>query len=86
MDIRSVLKGKIKVSVKIKPVVDSLIDEVLEPALDKIVADSRNPFDNMLKASVYPALEKEMKEFAEKKIQELQAKIPESIRDFIELQ
>lgn len=51
------------------------IDEVLEPALDKIVADSKNPFDDMAKASLYPLLEKELKELAQKKYDEFIAKL-----------
>lgn len=46
-------------------VIDSL-DQILEPALKKVVDDSSNVFDDMLYASVYPILKKELKEQIEK--------------------
>lgn len=49
-----------------------VIDEVLEPALDKIVADSENPYDDMAKAALYPVLEKALKDIIAEKWAELQ--------------
>lgn len=86
MDILGALKGKVKLKISVKPVAMSLIDDVLEPAIDKIVADTKNPFDNMLKASVYPMLESEIKSGVSKAIDGLKLKIPEGLRDFIELE
>jgi hypothetical protein len=51
-----------------------VIDQVLEPALDKIVADSANPYDDMAKAALYPVLEKALKD----KVGELWAEIQPS--------
>ena len=48
-----------------------LLDQVLKPALDKMVADSENPYDDMLVAALYPVLDKEIKE----KIAEMVAKL-----------
>jgi len=48
-----------------------IIDEVLEPALDKVVEDSANPYDNMMKAAVYPVLEAELKKVIADKWAEL---------------
>ena len=48
-------------NVNLKGIAYDMIDEVLEEALKKVVADSSNPFDDMLMASVYPILEKEVK-------------------------
>lgn len=49
-----------------------VVDEVLEPALDKIVADSENPYDDMAKAALYPVLEKALKDIINEKWAELQ--------------
>lgn len=51
--------------------VKDVIDEILEPALDKMVADSANPYDDMAKVALYPILEEALKA----KIDELDAKI-----------
>lgn len=86
MDILSAIKGKVKIKLGLSPIVDSLIDDVLEPALDKLVADTSNPFDNILKASVYPALESEIKSRIKDQISKLKDKLPESIKDFVEIE
>lgn len=51
-----------------KGLIFDVLDEALEPALKKVVEDSSNPFDDMLMASVYPILEKELKEYIEKNL------------------
>ena len=86
MDILSAIYGKLKLSIKVKPVAMGIIDDVLEPAIDKIVADTKNPFDDMLKKAVYPMLEAEIKDGISKAIDGLKLKIPEGLRDFIELE
>lgn len=50
-----------------------VIDEVLEPALQKVVDDSENSYDNMLMAAAYPVLEAEMKKVINEKWLELSA-------------
>ena len=62
-------------NISIEGIVVDGIDLVLEPALKKVVADSANPFDDMLMASVYPILEKELKEMLAEKLAELEAKL-----------
>lgn len=52
-----------------------LIDEVLEKALQKVVDNSSNKFDDMLMAAIYPTLEKELKELIQKKYDELIEKL-----------
>jgi hypothetical protein len=86
MDIISVLKGKIKIKVSIKPIVSDLVDKVLEPALEKVVQDSKNPLDNILKAAIAPALEAEIKRLAGEQVDKLSALIPESLKDIIEIE
>jgi hypothetical protein len=41
-------------------IVEDLLDKVLEAALDKLVADTANPVDNMLKDALYPVIKKEL--------------------------
>jgi hypothetical protein len=40
------------------------LDMVIEPLLDKLVARTDTPFDDALKASIYPKLSEEAKELA----------------------
>lgn len=54
-------------SIDLNGLAAGLIDEILEEALKKVVADSSNTMDDMLMAAIYPVLEKELKE----KIKEL---------------
>lgn len=65
------LLALVKKNINLAGVFADLLDELLEPALQKVVADTSNPFDDMLMASVYPILEKELKELAAKKIDDL---------------
>ena len=46
-------------------------DEVLEPALDEIVQDSKNPFDNMAKAALYQPLEDVIKKKIDEAVDKL---------------
>lgn len=55
-------------SIDLKKLAYGLVDEVAEEALKKVVADSSNPFDDMLMASVYPVLEKELKKLIDEKL------------------
>ena len=54
--------------------VGDVLDEILEPILEGFVADSSNPYDDMLLAALYPVLEKELKA----KLDELLKKIFET--------
>jgi hypothetical protein len=38
-----------------------VLDEILEPVLKGFVADTSNPYDDMLLAAIYPVLEAELK-------------------------
>lgn len=51
-----------------KGLIFDALDEVLEPALKKVVEDSSNPFDDALMVSIYPALEGFLKEYIEEKL------------------
>jgi len=61
----------LKKNVNIGGLLADELDLVLEPALQKVVDDSANPFDNMLMASVYPTLEKYLKDEIEKRVNQL---------------
>lgn len=71
MDFKEKALKILKDNVNLQGIAFDVIDDVLEEALKKVVADSSNPFDDMLMASVYPVLEKELKELIEKKFKEL---------------
>lgn len=81
-----ILKGSVKIKISIKPIVNKAIDEALEPALQKIVADSSNKFDDIMLASIYPSLEREVKEKVSKEIDKLKDKLPASVKDLIEIE
>lgn len=86
MKIMEVLRGKIKISIKVSPLIDDLESKVLEPALQKIVDDSSMPFDNIVKAAIYPKLAEEAKKLAKAEVEKLKAKLPEALRDFVEIE
>ena len=62
-------------AIDLSKLASGLIDNVLEEALKKVVANSENTMDDMLMAAIYPVLEKEIKELIEKEIEELKAKL-----------
>ena len=47
--------------INIKGMLNELIDEALEPALKKVVADTENPYDDMLLAATYQPIENAVK-------------------------
>lgn len=52
-----------------------VIDDVLEASLDKVVAESNTPWDDQIKALVWPLLEKEVKEQVAKAVEKLKASL-----------
>jgi hypothetical protein len=65
------LMEMVKKNLDLKSASDLLIDGILEPALKKVVEDSSNKIDDALMLSIYPILEKEMKEQVYKLIDKL---------------
>lgn len=55
-------------SIDLKVMANGLLDEVLEEALKKVVADTSNPIDDMVMATLWPVLEKEVKALIEEKL------------------
>ena len=51
-------------NINLPGLVEAVLKQVVEPALDKLVADTTNPFDNMAKAAMYPTLEAELNKLA----------------------
>lgn len=70
MSEREKLIAMVKKNIDINGIVVDLLDELLEPALQRIVDSTENPFDNML-MSVYPILEQELKEAVKEKLDSL---------------
>lgn len=65
------------IKIDLNAISNGLIDAVLEPALQKVVDDSSNPFDNAAMAMLYPILEVEAKKLLAVEIAKLEAKIKE---------
>ena len=52
----------------VKGLLTELVTEVVDEALDKVVADSSNPYDNMAKAAMWPVMEAELAKQIEEKV------------------
>jgi len=61
MDIKDKLLDNLHKHMDVPGFLGAVMDDILEPALEKIVNDTSNPFDNILKDAVYPPLEAEIK-------------------------
>lgn len=59
---KELLLALLKKHVNAPGLINDIIDEVVEKAIDKFIADSSNPYDDMLKAAIWPVIEKEVKE------------------------
>jgi len=55
-------------SIDLKKLANGLVDEVVQKALEKVVADSANPIDDVIMAALWPVLEKEVKKLIEEKL------------------
>ena len=52
----------------IKGFMSEMVADVLDEALEKMVQDSKNPYDNVAKASLYPVVEEKLLEVIEDKL------------------
>lgn len=68
----------VKKNINLGGLVADTLDEVLEPALKKVVEKTENKFDDALMATLYPLLEKEIKELIEDGVNKVFAKIEEA--------
>lgn len=69
IDLKAILKNRIDLKGLL---VEDLLVGILEKTLDKIVADSSNPYDDMLKAALLPMLKKELIEQVDKLLAKLE--------------
>ena len=60
------VKASVLKNLDVPAVVADMMDDILEPALKKIVKDSSNALDDVLMAAIYPTLENEVKAMAVK--------------------
>jgi hypothetical protein len=67
------LKKLVLDSVDLEKLAFGVIDEVLEKALNEVVAKSENKIDDAVAAMIYPILEVEIKKFISAKVAELKA-------------
>jgi hypothetical protein len=65
MEIKNAALNAIVDSIDLKKLVSSLIDNVVEEALKKVVADSENTFDDVAFAALWPSLEKQIHKLIE---------------------
>jgi hypothetical protein len=72
MDGKEVVKLVLK-SIDEKALVAGVLEQILEPALKKLVADTTNPFDDALYAMAYPQLKTFLMEEIEKLVAPLEA-------------
>jgi NH3-dependent NAD+ synthetase len=83
MDLKKPLLDVVKTSVQVKinlvGLADGLVDEVLEPALKEVVANTQNTFDDAAMAMVYPTLEVELKKLYKTKLEAIQKQIDEQL-------
>lgn len=61
MDHKQIVKELLIDSVKLNGFVKGVMDRILEPALQNIVDNTENKYDDMAKAALYPLLDAELK-------------------------
>ena len=67
-DVKSKMLKILASSINLKGLANALVDEVIEEALKKVVADSATAFDDMAMAALWPVLEKEVKDLINEKL------------------
>lgn len=55
-------------SIDLQKLAKGLVSEILDEALDDLVNDTKNPYDNVVKASLYPVLEAKLIEAIDKNL------------------
>lgn len=75
LEIAEALKKVAIEAIDLEKLAFGIIDQVLEPALDNLVAKSENKIDDAVKALVYGPLEVELKQLIAKEVAKLKAKI-----------
>jgi phage gp29-like protein len=54
---------------------EASMDESVDVELEKLVDDSKTPFDNIAKDAIYPALSKGLKEKLREELEKIKAKL-----------
>lgn len=62
---KAALLAAVAKNINVPGLVDEVLKGALDQALEKIVQDSSNPFDNVLKAAIYPTLSAELTKLVE---------------------
>lgn len=58
-------------SIDLNKLAEGVLDDLIDEALQKVVDDSSNPFDNAAKAMIYPLLSAEIKKVVAKAVEDL---------------
>lgn len=83
-EILEVLKESVVIKIDIDGAVMGIVNKVLEPALNKIVADTSNPIDDSIVALLLPLLKKEVASALAKLEDKLEEKIEAKLGDIID--
>ncbi len=70
---KAALLAAVAKNINVPGLVDELLKGALDQALEKIVQDSSNPFDNVLKAAIYPTLSAELTKLVDEQWKKLLA-------------
>jgi hypothetical protein len=68
---KKLLLALVAANINVPGLLKGVLDQVLEPALQKLVDDTSHPFDNMAKEALYPVIEKELNDWVAKQWAEL---------------
>jgi hypothetical protein len=71
----------VEIKVDLVKLGELVIDDVIEKALDKVVADTATPFDDGAKALVWPILEREAKKLLADKVKDLEEIIAKKLEE-----
>lgn len=74
------MQKNLKLTISLSGLAEDFLSGWLEDKLSKIVADTANPIDDMLKASLMPLLQKEIM----KTLEDLEKKNPMNLFDILE--
>ena len=70
---KAALLAAVAKNINVPGLVDEVLKGALDQALEKIVQDSSNPFDNVLKAAIYPTLSAELTKLVDEQWKKLLA-------------
>jgi len=70
------VKASVLKNLNVPGLMGDVLDEVLEPALKALVADTANKLDDILLAAIYPQLEAELKKLSKEYWEKVLAPAP----------